>query len=631
MLSGVQVVTAKGLVRRVRADPRVLLPPLRDAVVVGACLWLALLLRFGGAVPAHLFRNLLWIAPIGIGSFIILALSAGMYRGVPRYVSLGDMFRLTEVVTVTCAVVLAFSAIGRGGAHALPLSVALISAPLIFVVLAGVRLGQRVKAYVTPVADGAQAVLIIGAGDAGEMVVRDLLRQGMPFRPVGFLDDDRRKVRQRIHNVPVLGTLKDLERVVASRGIGHVLVAMPTAPAEVVRGVLERVAAAGLKAKIIPGIPEVLRGPVTAADIRDVDVADLIGRNPVAMNVRAVAEYIQGATVLVTGAAGSIGSELARQVLRFRPARLLALDNNETDLFYLDAELRGLDPEISVVPVLGDIRNVTKVDSVFSTYHPDVVFHAAAYKHVPMLEDEPAEAVLTNVVGTMNLVHAATAFGAKRFILVSTDKAVRPANVMGATKRIAEMLIAHAAAESGGIFAGVRFGNVLGSRGSVVPIFARQIREGKPITVTHAETTRYFMTIEEAASLIIQAGALASGGETFVLDMGDPVKIVDLAERMRALLAGPGTSEIVLTGLRPGEKIHEDLWHSGDDLLATSHARIFRIESHLGAFTGRDLFQKIAVLKGLADERPATTDLRRAVFQVCAGPLELELNRFTDP
>jgi FlaA1/EpsC-like NDP-sugar epimerase len=551
---------------------------LRDALITLGSFWIALWLRFDGHIPAYYVRMMVAFSPAPVGLLVLVGLLAGLYESLPTYTSLLELTRLAAVVvTVTFGLLLANEAHNLVvGSRALPFSVPVVSSLFLLCGLGSARIYRRMTGYLaaakSKTAD-TDRVLIVGAGDAGEHVARDLLgRSASEFLPVGFVDDDPAKLGRRIHGLPVLAPTNRLADAVEQSAADCVIIAIPDAPSGVLQDVLARVADAGVKAKILPSLRELMSGTPTEAHIRDVDISDLIARKPAKIDISQIGGIINGCSVLVTGAAGSIGSELARKALYFKPVKLIVLDNSETELFFLAQRLAPLAASrgTQLETVLADIRDRKSVDRVFASHRPNLVLHAAAYKHVPVMELHPEEAVITNVTGTRNVAEAASAFAVDRFVLVSTDKAVNPTSVMGATKRVAEMLMATIGEGSGTAFMTVRFGNVLASRGSVVPIFLQQIREGGPITVTHPDVTRYFMTIEEAVALIFQAAALGRGGETFVLEMGDPVRIVDLADRMRRLL-GNGQAdkiEIVLTGLRPGEKLHEDLFNLDDQLTA---------------------------------------------------------------
>ncbi|NLW07823.1 MAG: polysaccharide biosynthesis protein, partial [Clostridia bacterium] len=428
-----------------------------------------------------------------------------------------------------------------------------------------------------------RAELIVGAGDAGAMVAREFRNyvsgngNGGEALPIGFVDDDPGKQGTRLYGLPVLGTREDIPRLVEEYNVAEIIIAMPSVKGRVVREIVEICQGTGAKLRTLPGIYDILEGKIKVDPIREVQVEDILGREPVEVDLESIAGYLSGKVVLVTGAGGSIGSELCRQVVSFEPQLLILLDQAENNVYEIHQELSALVDGDRLVQAVVDVKDETAIEQVFRGYRPAVVFHAAAHKHVPLMEYNPAEAIKNNVLGTRVVARAADKHGARAFIFVSTDKAVNPTSIMGASKRLAEMVVQEMAWQSKTRFAAVRFGNVLGSRGSVVPLFQRQIAAGGPVTVTHPEMTRYFMTIPEAAQLVIQAGALTRGGEIFVLDMGEPVKIVDLARSM-IILSGfvPGEDiEITFTGIRPGEKLYEELLTASEGVNATSHERIF--------------------------------------------------------
>jgi FlaA1/EpsC-like NDP-sugar epimerase len=438
---------------------------------------------------------------------------------------------------------------------------------------------NRLKAFV----QSPMRVLIFGAGDAGAIILREMQNNpGLGMHTVGFVDDNPAKLRMHIHGVPVLGTREQIPALVKEHHIDEVIIAIPTSPGNEIRDVKAICDEAGVRNKTVPGIYELIGGTVSVSQIRDVQIEDLLRRESVPSNAQD-AIYLRGAVVMVTGAAGSIGSELSRQVAHQKPKRLVLLDQSESGIFHIHSELRERYPKLDICPVVADIRNLTRVDRVMGRYCTEIVFHAAAYKHVPLMEANPEEVVLNNILGTHNLLRAAERQNVTRFVLISTDKAVNPINFMGASKRISELLVQDAARRSGRVFAAVRFGNVLGSEGSVVPLFRHQIAVGGPVTVTHPEMERFFMTIPEAVQLVIQAAALGEGGEIFVLDMGDPVKIVDLASDLITLSGlQPGRDiEIAFTGLRPGEKFTEELFNKGETYTLTAHEKIFVVTAEM--------------------------------------------------
>jgi FlaA1/EpsC-like NDP-sugar epimerase len=425
-------------------------------------------------------------------------------------------------------------------------------------------------------------VLVVGAGEAGQQLVHQMQRTGTGYAPVGFVDDDPLKGGTLVHGVEVLGRVEDVARVARARGAEEVVIAIPSATPGELRRIVGACEATDLPLKLLPGIEDVIRGDADLGLVREVQLTDLLGRDPISLELPALAEALEGRTVLVTGAAGSIGSELARQIALHRPRRLVMLDQAETPLYYLDLEVRRLHPDLDAIPVVADVTHQPTVEEVFCRFRPDRVFHAAAYKHVPMMEHNAAEAVRTNVLGTWNAARAAGEHGAGTFILISTDKAVRPANVMGATKNLAEKVVLQLQAGFPATgFGAVRFGNVLGSSGSVIPLFKQQLARGEPLTVTHEEVTRFFITISEAVQLVLQA-SLVPGirGRVAMLDMGDPVRILDVARDLLRLSGRPFRpgENVVVTGLRPGEKLHEELAAPDEQITETEVERVFLVE-----------------------------------------------------
>ena len=409
--------------------------------------------------------------------------------------------------------------------------------------------------------------LIIGAGAAGTMVARQLLsKEDAELLPVAFIDDDPKKEKLQIHGLDVIGSTKLIPIAVSSEGIDTIIIAIPSLPKGDIKRIYEECSKTNAKVQIMPMIEEIMSGNVSVTQFRDVEVEDLLGREPVKLDIDSISEYVAGKTIMVTGAGGSIGSEICRQICKFKPKQILLLGHGENSIYLIDMELlKKYGDSIEIMPIIADIQDRQRIYEAVNQYKPNVIYHAAAHKHVPMMEYNPREAVKNNVLGTKNVAEAADTFGVQIFVMISSDKAVNPPNIMGSTKRFAEMIIQNLAKESKTKFVAVRFGNVLGSRGSVIPLFKKQIQAGGPITVTHPDITRYFMTIPEASRLVIQAGALARGGEIFVLDMGEPVKIVDLAKNLIAL-SGYSVDEIGIqfTGLRPGEKMYEELLNENE-------------------------------------------------------------------
>jgi FlaA1/EpsC-like NDP-sugar epimerase len=537
----------------------------------------AFLLRFDfGLPPAHM-RHLAYALPIWIGVKIVVFRVAKLDRGWWRYVSVGDLLRLIlgnfAGSTLSCVVILGIAPPG------FPRSIYLLDLMICFLGTAGVRMIFRMTVEATANGRNGAAeknTLIYGAGEAGVTLLREIQRNPkLPYRVRGFLDDRPDKKGARILGVPVLGGGDQVDALVTKRNIGTILIAIPSATGVQMTRILEHCHAAGVECKTIPGLSEVIAERGLVGQIREVAVEDLLGRNSVRPEEDEIRGTLEGKVVLVTGAAGSIGSELCRQIARFEPAGIVGFEIAESPLFEIDRDMRQAFPEIPFYPEMGSIQNRTRLDEVLRWYSPSIVYHAAAYKHVAMMEAHVFEAIENNVFGTYNVAMAAADHGVEDFVMISSDKAVRPTNVMGATKRVAELLLL--ALQNGGTrYMAVRFGNVLGSNGSVIPIFKKQIAAGGPVTVTHPEMRRYFMTIPEASQLVLQASTMGHSGEIFVLDMGAPVKIVDLARNL-ILLSGLRPDEdikIEFTGVRPGEKLYEELNSMEEDTLPTPYEKI---------------------------------------------------------
>jgi len=544
---------------------------------IWACAFrLALDLRFDGVVPPAVASAsriiLLCLVVFRLAAF----LGGGLFHGLYRYSGLPELKKLILASTIASLLALVvFLIVGQRG---VPRSLFLGEWLGSIVGVGGVRMLIRSLYERRRPGKSATRALIIGAGDAGASLMRELqgMREGAEWKVVGFLDDDHRKHGLRVHSVRVLGAAdeENLRRAVQRSKVELVILAMPSASGMRVRELVNLCSKLGLRAKTVPGLTERLTGE-NVQPVREIDIEDLLGRDPVELDVAQVEGLIEGKVVLITGAGGSIGSELARQVLRFKPRRVLLIDHDENAVFFLERELRGAGAQ-NLKPLVVDITNERRVAWVFDYYRPQVVLHAAAHKHVVLMEDNACEAAWNNVFGTQTLAEAAHEAGAEAFVLISTDKAVNPSSVMGATKRVCELVIQHVAQKSNTRFAAVRFGNVLGSNGSVVPIFREQIANGGPVTVTHPDVTRYFMTIPEAAQLVLQAGALGGTGEIFLLDMGKPVKIVDLARDLIELSGlRPGVDiEIEFSGLKSGEKLFEEMLLDGESSQARPHPQI---------------------------------------------------------
>ncbi len=503
----------------------------------------------------------------------------GLFRGWWRYVSMEDVIAIFKANVVASAVVIAYAVFVHRLDH-IPRSTLLLDGLFCFTFIAGIRFAVRAwREHFLPMGDGAgqTRVLIAGAGDAGLMIARELrMNRKLNYLAVGFVDDDKRKRHATLHGLPVLGRCKDIAAICAREQVDEVVIAIPSATGRQVSRIVQFCRAAGVRYKTLPSVGGLLDGSVSVQQLKDVSLEDLLGREQVHLDDEIISACLRDKRVLVTGAGGSIGSELCRQIVNFAPAQLVMFDNGETALFNIDKELRALAPRLEVVAVVGDIRYRARVEAIFAEYRPQVVFHAAAYKHVPLMELNPAEAVNNNVRGTMVMAQTANNHAVERFVMISTDKAVNPTNVMGASKRAAEKFVQALAATSVTRFVTVRFGNVLGSNGSVIPTFTEQIKAGGPVTVTHKEITRFFMTIPEAAQLVLQAGSMGAGGEIFLLDMGEPVKILDLAKELIRLSGKEPYRDIDIefTGLRPGEKLYEELLLAGEGVKPTAHEKI---------------------------------------------------------
>ena len=560
-----------------------------DIALVCASYGLACLIRFEGDIPPEqmelLAQTLPWIVPLKIALFWWV----GLYRGMWRYTSIGDLINIIKAAVIAAGAVSLILLLVRYY-EGFSRSVLILDALLTVMLVGGIRLLIRVYIQKTipasffnptffpffnPDREKRTRLLIVGAGDAAEKMLREILdNPRVKYRPVGFLDDDPRKQGQAIHGVPVLGAIDDIEELPIQ--FDEILIAIPSARGDVMRRVVELCDRTGKRYRTIPKIGELIEGRISANTIREVRLEDLVGRQEVRLDPESISRFLCGKRILVTGAGGSIGSELVRQISRFQPQVVGLLDFSELNLFEIEKEFQHRLRELPTECFLTDIRDRDALQGVLERFKPHIIFHAAAYKHVPMQESHPREAVLNNVLGTRNLVDLALETEVERFVLVSTDKAVRPTNVMGATKRVAELFVESMNGKQVTRFVAVRFGNVFSSSGSAIPIFQEQIARGGPVTVTHPDVRRYFMSIPEAAQLILQAGAMGNGGEIFILDMGEPIRIVDMARdliRLHGLEPGKDIA-IEFTGLRPGEKLHEELITSGEGIVSTNHEKI---------------------------------------------------------
>jgi FlaA1/EpsC-like NDP-sugar epimerase len=557
-----------------------------DAVLVAAALCASFLLRFDGTLPRPYDHQLQLVLPFVVFLYVSLNVAFGIYKQVWRFFSLRDVQALASSVAIAFVVTVIWRFLVDPGIFAdtpVPFGVLLIHPFLAFAAQSSARLTRRtlseraLSKRPAATSSARKRALLAGAGEAGLYLLRELTEKD--FKIVGFVDDDPKLQARTIGGWQVLGTTAELQSIVQAYRVDEVILCMPSAPKAVLQRIATECANIGVRTSSVPALWEIMSGTVTISRLRPVNMEDLLGRRAInhSPDVEELTHAYQGARILVTGAGGSIGSELVRQLSQFRPSQLILLDKDENNLYEITCEMEE-DFE-QVVGVVADIRNRAVMEKVFELHRPEVVFHAAAYKHVPLMELYPAEAILNNVKGTRHVIELSDAFGVKKFVLISTDKAVNPSSTMGASKRVAEMLVQELATRCVRTqLCCVRFGNVLGSRASVVPLFQRQIRQGKNIKVTHPDVRRYFMTIPEAAQLVIQAGSLGQRGEIFLLDMGDPVKIVDLARNLIELsgLVPEKDVAIEFTGLRPGEKLHEELLIAGErGMRSTKYSKIF--------------------------------------------------------
>ncbi len=572
-----------GIKVRKRYRPIILI--IVDIVLIYLSYILSFIIRFEGKVPSSNFNTFVEVAFILIAIKIVTFFYFKLYENLWRYAGLLDMLQVIAAIGTANAVAISYLFLVQAN---LPRSIYVLVSIMDVLLIGGSRFGYRVLrelysgrfyAINKGVQDGhITRVLIIGAGEAGAMVIKELKKhRELHTKPVGILDDDRNKHRRKINGIPVLGDIKDVKQVAEDLGIQEIIIALPSTERKHLKRIIGLCKDTKCRLKTLPGVYELIDGKVSVKHIRDVEIEDLLGREPVDLNIGEISGYLKGKIVLVTGGGGSIGSELCRQIARFEPEFLLILDINENNAYTLQMELLRRYPGLNTKIIIASVRDKARLNSVFGKYRPQVVFHAAAHKHVPLMEDNPTEAVKNNVFGTLNTAECSDVHKVEKFVLVSTDKAVNPANVMGASKRVAEVIVQMKSKESGTKFTTVRFGNVLGSSGSVIPLFKSQIAGGGPVTVTHRDITRYFMTIPEAGQLVIQAGAMAKGGEVFVLDMGEPVKIMDLARDLIRLSGFEPDRDIAIEiiGLRPGEKLYEELFLAEEELRTTEHDKIF--------------------------------------------------------
>jgi len=559
---------------------------LADIILINLSIIFAYLLRFGGYIHPGYFAIYKNMAIAVTGIKIVIFYYFGLYKSLWKYASINELISIVVATAMGNAAVLAYTYLTQipnfqEAILPVPRAIYIIAWLLDIMFIGSIRFAYRVlkqwsfKGIWQP--SDKKRALIIGAGDAGAMVIREMHNhEELGMYPVAVIDDDDLKLGKKIHNVPVVGTRYRIEEIVIKKGIDIIIIAIPSINKKDRREIIEICNRTGVEVKILPGVYEFIEGNINISHLRNVEIEDLLGRDPIELDVDQISGYLKKSVVLVTGGGGSIGSELCRQITAFNPKKLLILDIYENNAYDIQNELLEKYPSMDLTVLIASIREKERIDEIFNEYRPQIVFHAAAHKHVPLMEHNPMEAIKNNVFGTLNLVQAADKYRVKRFVLISTDKAVNPTNVMGASKRLCEMMIQTYNRYSKTEFVAVRFGNVLGSNGSVIPLFKKQIEKGGPVTVTHPDIIRYFMTIPEAVQLVIQAGGMAKGGEIFVLDMGEPVKIDKLARDLIRLSGfEPDVDiKIVYTGLRSGEKLYEELLMEEEGLTETIHDKI---------------------------------------------------------
>ena len=589
-----------------------------DIISVILAAFISIYLRFDSdKIPANYLSMLISYLPLAAIIYLLSFYVFKLYGRIWRYAS------ATELIAIVMANIAASTAwyfISLYIGSVLPRSLYVFTGLLLTFFIGGSRLSLRFYSYVMnkpkyrQIQRKKNKVLIVGAGDAGAMLLREIERYHIANRQVvGFIDDDKNKTGKILLGVKVLGTRNELVKIAAEKGIDEIIIAMPSVKGKEIKAIISICKETNCKLTILPGLYEIIEGKVSISQLRPVDIEDLLGRDPVKLDTTAVREYLAGKIVLITGAGGSIGSEIVRQVAKMQPKKLLLLGKGENSIYEITQELKINCPEVKTVPIIADIRDKERIKAIMDYFEPQVVFHAAAHKHVPLMEYQPAEAVRNNILGTKVVADEAAAHKVETFVMISTDKAVNPTSVMGCTKRVAEMYVQSMNKNSNTRFVAVRFGNVLGSRGSVIPLFKKQIAKGGPVTVTHADMKRYFMTIPEASQLVLQAGAMAKGGEVFVLDMGEPVRIYDLAKDLITLsgLIPDKDIEIEITGLRPGERLFEELLSAEDGTEKTTHRKIFTAK--IKEIDKAELDKQIAEIVEITDGDKVVAALQKIV------------------
>lgn len=599
-----------------------------DAVLLVLACWLAFFLRFDGTIPTDHLSNLEVFSIIVPVILISIFFFRSVYRLNWTYFSVRDLISLLQSLTIGFFAIATFIFIfhqtkgiwGLEWVQIFPRSTVFISYVLSVLFISALRISKRIYMQLRLDNSGGRRLLIVGAGDAGEQILRNILNNTKEsfYLPVGFVDDIVQKKGTLIHGFPILGKLDDIGKIIKNYSVEEIIIALPSANSILIRKAVEQGREAEIKnIKILPSLSELISGGVSLSDLRDVRVDDLLGRDPVRLDTKDLEDFIQGKIVLITGAAGSIGSELCRQITKFNPKKMIMIDQDETAIFWLSEEFREKFPHVICQNIICDILDKNKLENIFKRIKPQVVFHSAAYKHVPLMEENIDEAIKNNVEGTKNLADMAVKYGVEKFVLISTDKAVNPVSVMGATKRLAELVVSLSNNGSRTNFVAVRFGNVLDSRGSIIPILKKQIRKGGPVKITHPEMERFFMSIPEAALLVMEAAAIGDGGKIYVLDMGKPIKIIELARELIRLSGFEPDKDIpiLLTSPRPGEKLSEELLNSKEKTEATKHKKIFEIKTDSG-FLRPDIPKKIDNLIKLVGKDKEGDELRERLWEI---------------
>ncbi len=587
-------------------------------LLAGVAYWLAFLLRFEFVIPGDYWKFFLKTLPVILLIKILVFNFTGIFYGLWRYVSIGDLWQIFKAHVIS-TLVFVLSVVMLNGFSGFPRSIFILDMVFSVGLIAGVRFFTRLfrERFNPAFILRKKNTLIVGAGQAGILMLKECRNNpGMGLFVRGFIDDDPAKKNQVVYGVKVWGGRKDIPELASKFSIEEIILAIPSGKGEAIRDILSYCRVPGVRIRIIPGLGKIISGDLELRP-REVLPEDLLGREMVEINQDGIRRYLKDKRVLVTGAGGSIGSELCRQISAHSPSQVVLLDHNENDVYFLVAELKTKYPGVKFITIIGDVKDIGLLKNVFVKLQPQVVFHSAAHKHVPLMQENPIAAVKNNILGSRNLIYASNHYGVERFVLISTDKAVNPVNIMGMTKRIAEMILQAKARKSRTKFMAVRFGNVIGSAGSVVPLFKRQIEAGGPVTVTHPEAERYFMSIREAVSLVLEAGALGKGGEIFILDMGEQIKIVDIARNLIGLSGLAVGKDILLefVGLREGEKLSEELLLNIEKDRVTKNKKIYMTEpNHFDPLKLRRQVKELEAYANLMDEKKVIQRIKEIIF-----------------